>query len=392
MNVVVVCFGFEPSNLKKQPWRYVHELISALPSKGFELTVVSDVVRTDTKGIEVKSVNKILGLAGPTEELINAIRQENPDIVVSLVGSSSFARTKTVASVIDKPTIGIVGGPLYSPGEMLNVGMRELYRNRQYLSAHFIGSLVPEWLIRKHASAYDHLITLTETCRTRLKETGVASDLSTIPPGINDFDLECPDSEEISSIRQEINPEGVPTILYFTSPLTIRGTDLLIKSFAEVRQSHPCNLVVLSRQDSGGLTEEEDLLRKLALDHSVAGSFEIIPRNLSPDGVKAHIAAADIIALPFKIVVASVPISILESMSMGRPVITTDILGIPEIISGQQLVEPCNRSSLSATLESFVSDESLRKDIGSRNRNRMQNYQRWDDAREQFLDVVQEYA
>ena len=392
MNIVVVWFGFEPSNLRKQPWRYVHELITELPNKGSKLTVVTDVDRTKTAGIRVKPVKKLLDLTGPTREVITAIRQESPDLVISLVGSSSFMRRTTIASVIDKPTIGIVGGPLYSPTEVFNIGVTDIYKYRQYLSAHLIGSLVPEWLIRKHASAYDCLITLTTENESRLRDIDVNSRVSTIPPGITDFDLDLPDGRKINKVRQDLNPEGVPMILYFTSPLTIRGTDTLIKSFARVRQEYPCKLVILSRQDSGGLTEEENFLRELAVKHSVDECFEIIPRNLSPEGIRTHLAAADIIALPFKIVVASVPISILESMSVGRPVITTDIAGIPEIGDKRQLVKPSDVPSLSAALESFVTDEELRKTTGSRNREQMQSYQRWDDARAQLKTIIEGYA
>lgn len=390
MNVVVVCFGFESSNLKKQPWRYVHELIAELPNHGAELTVVSDVDRTETAGIRVKPVEQILNLTGPTEEVVTAIEHENPDVVVSLVGSSSFCRKETIASAIEHPTIGIIGGPLYTPAEVLNIGVTDLYQYRQYLAPHFIGSLVPQFLVRRHASAYDYLITLTNSNMSRLQNLGADLEILTIPPGIDDFDLELPDSQDVEDVRKHIGSDGVPTILYFTSPLTIRGTDILVEAFANVRQHHPCNLVILSRQDSGGLTEEEDNLRKLAEQHSVAESFEIIPRNLSPEGIKSHLAAADIIALPFKIVVASVPISIVEAMSVGKPVITTDIVGIPDIVGDQQLVDANDVSSLSAALESLVSDTDLRETIGSQNRERMQQYQRWDDAREQFLAVVEE--
>lgn len=392
MKVVVVCFGFEFSNLNKQPWRYIHELLKHLPSEGFELIVVSDVDCTDTAGIPVKPVDNILNYKGPTPEVLASIRQENPDIVISLVGQSTFIRNTTIASVIEKPAIGIVGGPFYSLSEVLNVGVTELYRNRQHLSAHFIGSLIPDRLVRKRASAYDVLITLTNESETRLQDVGVSSATSTIPPGIDDFDLELPNSQNIKRVRQDLNPKDVPTILYFTSPLTLRGTDTLLKAFARVRKKHPCRLMILSRQDSGGLTEEENYLRKLALQRSVADSFEVIPRDLSPEGVKTHLAAADIVALPFKIVIASVPISILEAMSVGKPTITTKIAGIPEIIDERQLVRPADVSSLAMTLESFVTDEDLRATAGSQNRERMQHYQRWDDARAQFLDVLEECA
>lgn len=393
MNVVVVCFGFEPSNLRKQPWRYVHELVKELPDEGVEVTVITDVDRAETAGLQVIPVDSVLGLRGPTMDTVTAVEREDPDVVVALIGSSSFIRPSTIASAIDKPTIGIFAGPMYSLFEVLNVGLDELYRHYEYLAVHLAGSVVPDRLIQARSAEFDRIVTLTGENKNRLKRAGVDTQISTVLPGIDDFDLEWPGEEDIDRVRDDLNPEGVPLVLYFTSPLTLRGTDTLVEAFARVRRTHPCKLVVLSRQDEGGLTWDEEHLSRLAAKRSIEESFQLIPRDLSPAGVKTHLAAADIVALPYKIVQASVPISILEAMSMGSPVISTRTAGIPELIDdGRQLVEPSDPESLTEKLESLVVDPKLREAIGSRNRERMQRYQRWDDARAQFLALLEEYA
>ncbi|QIO24115.1 glycosyltransferase family 4 protein [Haloarcula sp. JP-L23] len=393
MNVAVVCFGFEPSNLRKQPWRYVHELVTNLPEDGLELTVITDVDRSETAGIEIRTVEKILGATGPTSEVLTAIQREDPDVVVSLIGSTNFVRPSTIASATDKPTVGIFAGPLYSLSEILNVGLGELYRNHPYLAVHLAGSLAPDWAIRTRSAAFTHIVTLTAENKTRLRSAGVDTPISAIPPGIDEFDLKRPARPDIDAVREELNPEGVPMILYFTSPLTLRGTDTLVKAFARVRRTRPCKLVVLSRQDGGGLTRDEKYIQRLAIERSVGNSLDLVPRNLSPEGVKTYLTAADIVALPFKIVQASVPISILEAMSMGKPVVSTKTAGIPELLDDErQLVEPADLSSLTQALYSLVSRDDLRERIGVRNRDRMQGYQRWDEARVQFQGLLEEYA
>jgi glycosyltransferase involved in cell wall biosynthesis len=390
MKLAVVCFGFEPSNLRKQPWRYVHELIRSLPDEGVELLVITDVERTETAGIEVHPVGGILGATGPTDEVLAAIEQAGPDVVVALTGSTSFLRPRTIASAVEQPTIGIVGGPFYSIREVLNVGVDELYRHGQYVAVHLLGALVPDRLVRRHAGAFEHLVTLTDENGARLRRTGVETPVRSIRPGIDEFDLQRPSTKEVAAVREELSPNGVPLVLYFTSPLTLRGTDTLVEAFAEVRQTTPCRLVVLSRQDAGGLTREERHLQRLARERGVAGSFHLVPRNLSPDGVKAHLAAADVVALPYKLVQASVPISILEAMAMGAPVVSTKLGGIGELIGDErQLVAAADRSSLRETLETLITDSELRAAIGARNRNRMEEYQRWDDARNEFVELLE---
>jgi glycosyltransferase involved in cell wall biosynthesis len=391
MNVTVVCFGFKPSNLRKQPWRYVHELVKELPDSGIDLTVVTDADRTETAGLPVTTVDRILGLSGPTAEVVAAVEAGNPDIVVTLVGPTSFLRASTIASEVDSPTVGLVAGPLYSLSEVLGVGVTELYRNYRQLAAPLAGSLAPAPSVRAHSSAFAHLVTLTHENGRRLRQVGVGTRLSTIKPGVDDFDLRLPPGPEVDRVRNELSPEGVPLVLYFTSPLTLRGTDTLVEAFARVRRTHPCRLVVLSRQDDGGLTREEDRLRRLAARRSVTESFELVPRDLSPDGVKAHLAAADVVALPFKILLASVPLSVLEAMSAGNPVLSTTVAGLPEVADDdRQLVAPGDPSSLARALEPFVADAERREAVGARNRERMHRYQRWDDARAQFRTVLED--
>jgi glycosyltransferase involved in cell wall biosynthesis len=148
-----------------------------------------------------------------------------------------------------------------------------------------------------------------------------------------------------------------------------------------------------SGKDDDGLTREEARLRRLARKRSVTDGFELVPRTLSPAGVRAHLAAADIVALPFKLVQAAVPISLLEAMAMGNPVVSTATAGIPELVDDErQLATPGDVSSLTAALQRFVADEALRTAVGSQNRDRMRRHPRWDDARAQFVAAVEALA
>ena len=97
-----------------------------------------------------------------------------------------------------------------------------------------------------------------------------------------------------------------------------------------------------------------------------------------------------VVALPFKIVPASVPISLFDAMSVGTPVVSTRVAGIPELVdSERQLIEPGDLSALTTALNRFVADVGLRESVGSRTRRRMPEYQRWGESRAQFRALLE---
>ena len=76
---------------------------------------------------------------------------------------------------------------------------------------------------------------------------------------------------------------------------------------------------------------------------------------------------AKIIALPFHFAIPELPLTILESMACGNAVITTKILGIPEVIKEDVngiLINPYDSKGLSNKLIQLLDDENLLKNLG----------------------------
>jgi len=389
-DVAVVCFGFESAVLRKQPWRYVHE-VSKCHDGQFDLTVVTDGTREDVGATPVRSVDALHTATGPSDQLLEAIADLDPEVVVTVVGPTTFLRPRTLATELDRPVVGLVTATMFGVREVARVGARELVTHPDHLKGHALGALIPDAIVRNRAEKFDRFVALTEASRRRLQRTDVDVPIDVLPPGIDEFDLQAPDDDAVRRVRRQMGPTDVPVVLYFTSPLSLRGTDVLVRAFARVADRQPCKLVFLSRQDGGGMAREERRILDIAESKGVADSVELIPRNLTPTGVKTHVAAADVVALPFKIVVSSVPISVLEAMAMGRPLVTTDVGGLPEIVDdASQIVPPNDVDELAGVLGRYVGDDRRRTEVGRRNRTRMEEYPRWDDARARFETVLED--
>jgi len=388
MKVCVICFDFKKENIRRQPWRYIYEVSEGLIERGIDVVVITDINSTSPDNLKIRSVKKLRSLFGESNEVLQVLREEKPDVVVMLLGMTSFLRLNLK---IDKPVVGILTSPTYSLREVINVGGREFLRHFNHIFVHLIGALIPRFLIRRWTNQFNCLVVLSEENKRRLESFGINTEISVIPPGIDEFYLKLPDNNQVEELRNKINPENVSLIMYFTSPLTLRGTDTLVKAFARVRKTIPSRLIILSRLEHRELVKEEKLVKEIAMKEGVTDSVEIISGYLTPEEVKTHLSTADIVCLPFKIVISDVPISILESMALGKPVISTSVGCIPELLSGRGLVvEPNNPEKLANAMMRLLSDKALANELGKRCREYMGIYHQWSDISEKFTNVIQD--
>ena len=87
-----------------------------------------------------------------------------------------------------------------------------------------------------------------------------------------------------------------------------------------------------------------------------------------PD-VETLLRAADLLVSPFECTckVLDYPLSILEAMACERPVISTNVGGIPELLDGGErgiLVEPRDRTALVRAIRAILEDPSRAQAIG----------------------------
>ena len=388
MKVAIICFDFKESNLRKQPWRYIYEIAKGLQVKGHEVFVITDV-RNDTKELKVITVNKLFApLKGETNGVLRILEKENPDKIIMLLGLTSFLRTQFK---IKQPVIGILTSPIYSLTELIrNVGIKDLIRYHRYTLIHIVNALMPSFIIRRWAEKIEHIVVLSKRNKERLIKKGVpANKLIVIPPGIDEHFLKLPDEETVKLVKSKISQDERPIVMYYTSPLTLRGTDTLIRALPYILKKKDVKLLILSRPDYESVLKEEQKLKELAKRLNIEDNLVIISKYLPPAEVKAYVGSADIIAIPFKLVLSDVPLSILEAMALGKLVISTDVDGIPEILEDRGLVvKPNNPRELADAILLALENDELRKKLSESARKYMMQWKRWNDVVEEFVQLL----
>lgn len=195
------------------------------------------------------------------------------------------------------------------------------------------------------------IIVLSETWRSFLCAVTNNSNVEVVPNPAVEFHGRTP--------RQVIN-EGV---LLFLGRLGRRkGIYVLLDALSEVIQSHPGVTVICG--GDGEIEEVRQYAVKLGLGEKVklAGWVDAAERT-------RLLESSSIYVLPS--FAEGVPMSILEAMSAGLPIIATKVGGIPDVItSGQEglLVDPGDVKALAEAICTLLGNPGMRSEMADNGR------------------------
>jgi glycosyltransferase involved in cell wall biosynthesis len=135
-----------------------------------------------------------------------------------------------------------------------------------------------------------------------------------------------------------------------------KGHNVLLDALARLRASGSEAVVELIGDGEHRVAIEEHA-RRLGVVDAVRFLGE-----LPPEAVARHLATADVFCLPS--FAEGLPVSIMEAMAVGTPVVTTYVSGIPELAVDREtaMVVPAgNAKQLAYALATVLADERLRE-------------------------------
>lgn len=195
-------------------------------------------------------------------------------------------------------------------------------------------------------------------------------------------------------IPRRMDPGGCPNIaaiekLAITKPYVLfvgllkphKNVQALVRAFKllpeHLRNSH--QLVIAGKLDSG-YPAVRQLSKEVALGERVVFTGHVTDEQLC-----ALYARAKIFALPSLNEGYGLPV--LEAMAYGVPVVVSNVSSLPEV-AGEAgiLVDPRDDQSISKAIERLLTDETLRKSLGERGRQRAHSFSASDFA-QRHLEV-----
>ncbi len=150
-------------------------------------------------------------------------------------------------------------------------------------------------------------------------------------------------------------PENAPLVVVVARLHAQKALDVFVSAFAELHRSNPAarGLII-------GDGPQRAEVERWVVDAGVGGSLVVAgPSSHAVD----EIAAADLVALSS--VWEGAPLVVAEAMQLGRPVVSTDVGAVPEMVGSGGIIVPVGDSeALADAMRRVLADPGLAADLG----------------------------
>lgn len=182
----------------------------------------------------------------------------------------------------------------------------------------------------------DRLLVVAEFQKNVIKDY-LDIDVAVIPPFI-----------EQSSVKKKpcLEKNECIKMLFMGIPSTNKGLDVLLKSFDAILREYPDVRLIIA--DSGEIPEASIEAKKLIRQLN-------LQKNIDYVGVidaLEMLSQVDLFVYPARTLIdtMAIPLSILESLSVGTPAVSTNIGGVSEILPQDYIAEPGDYISLQGAM------------------------------------------
>ena len=222
---------------------------------------------------------------------------------------------------------------------------------------------VERWLARRT----DRLLTVSQTVRRELLELGVGTPdrLTVVPLGLDLEPFLTVDPSGGNGLRRELGVEpGTPLVGIVARLVPIKAHEVFFAAAAMVSARRPeTRFVVVG--DGARRVELETMVERLGLARSVRflgwrGDLPAIYRDV------------DVVVLTSRN--EGSPVSLIEAMAAGRPVVATRVGGVPDLVEhgvNGYLVEPDQPSLVADAVLALLDEPERREALGRAGRKRV---------------------
>jgi glycosyltransferase involved in cell wall biosynthesis len=182
------------------------------------------------------------------------------------------------------------------------------------------------------------------------------------------------------------NRTVVLTVNNLYAPYRRQGLALLAAAAPSVVERIPDVLFVVA----GGVNDPARDSASLAWAHSLTQGLPFLFTGYRPRSPADLMAAADVYV--HSSTLDNSPTAVLEAMALGKPIVSTAVGGIPEIVSHEQtgLLVPLDPSALASATVRLLEDRPFARALGEKARERTLSEFTWTRTGQAFTELYQQ--
>jgi glycosyltransferase involved in cell wall biosynthesis len=205
----------------------------------------------------------------------------------------------------------------------------------------------------------------------------------TLVPHVRDTEAWDPVRFDRQAARAALGLGAERVVMFLGTPRGHKGVDDLVEAVGAVGKG--ARLVLVGADTRG------EAARRWA-----AQSWVRVLGEIAFDDVPRYLVAADVVAVPQRATtdtMGQVPAKIFDAMALARPIISTAVSMIPEILDGcGLLVPPGDSIALAASLRRLLDDPDTAAALGRRARERCQARYSYAAARAALFPLIERVA
>lgn len=348
MKILIVCPGFSKQNTNLQPWQYFNMIGNALEKLGHYVYYLTNNNQYKNNYIYFPKFRSFP--FGVDNRLKKIIVNNKIDLLIWNGGAMDFLYINKVDS-LNIPIIFVITLPKYTFGEIKIFYWDLIFKPRFFL--HFIigallgGKIIGKLLNSKKIKAV--IFQSRENKKRFLKNIMFTKGFVIHPTLSPEFE------KELSKERKQLQSKKY-IVSYFGPLLSQRGVNSLLIAFQKVESANPeAELIIYARMDKidehkKNLKKIKSIIQKLKLNN-----VTLIENPLSVKKLISSISNSNCVCLPFKFVISDAPLILQEVKAVGTPMITSNILGIKEFTTQEDiLVDPNNDIAIANGIEEII--------------------------------------
>jgi len=228
------------------------------------------------------------------------------------------------------------------------------------------------WLAEKLVSRADAI-----TVASRFLERRFGG---TLLPHARDTEAWDPGRYDRAATRRRLGVDGEKVVMFLGTPRGHKGVDDLVEAVGSLGPGVILALVGVDAARSGA-------------QRWSAPAYVRVTGEIPFDDVPRYLIGADVVAVPQRDTmdtVGQVPAKLFDAMALARPIVSTSVSMIPEILEGcGVVVEPGNVSALAGAIKRLLDNPVDAADLGRRARERCESRYSFRVARATLFPLIE---